>query len=70
MAFFTGFGVSAVTYYLLNVFFPVPGFTKTFEEVDISGYLSGPQETNDISVLNPSLAVFSTIPKDMDSGVS
>ncbi|KAF8903375.1 permease for cytosine/purines, uracil, thiamine, allantoin-domain-containing protein [Gymnopilus junonius] len=36
MSFFTGFGVSALVYYLLNVLFPVPGFTTKFEEVDVS----------------------------------
>ncbi|KAJ7124811.1 permease for cytosine/purines, uracil, thiamine, allantoin-domain-containing protein [Mycena crocata] len=36
MSFFTGFGVSALTYWLLNVAFPVPGMASTFEEVDLS----------------------------------
>jgi len=36
MSFFTGFGVSASIYYLLNLVFPVPGFTKDFKEVDLS----------------------------------
>lgn len=36
MSFFTGFGVSASIYYLLNLAFPVPGFTKHFQEIDLS----------------------------------
>lgn len=38
MSFFTGFGVSAIVYYALNHFFPVPGTSKTFEEIDESAY--------------------------------
>jgi len=63
VAFFSGFGVSAVTYYLLNVFFPVPGAAKTFEEVDISGCLGGPQKGDNISNLS-GLAVFPNSSKD------
>lgn len=36
MSFFTGFGVSAIIYYLLNVAFPVPGKYAKFEEIDVS----------------------------------
>lgn len=36
MSFFTGFGVSALVYYLLNVAFPVIGASKVFEEIDLS----------------------------------
>jgi hypothetical protein len=35
MAFFTGFGVSSITYWLLNVVFPVLGKSVAFEEVDM-----------------------------------
>lgn len=38
MSFFTGFGVSAIIYYLLNLAFPVPGNSKQFEEVDVSNF--------------------------------
>ncbi|KAF9528685.1 permease for cytosine/purines, uracil, thiamine, allantoin-domain-containing protein [Crepidotus variabilis] len=38
MSFFTGFGVSALIYYLLNRAFPVPGLSKEFEEVDVSNF--------------------------------
>ncbi|RXW15888.1 hypothetical protein EST38_g9967 [Candolleomyces aberdarensis] len=44
MSFFTGFGVSALIYYVLNRIFPVPGglgspeSSDRFEEVDLSGY--------------------------------
>lgn len=39
MSFFTGFGVSALIYYLLNRLFPVPGSNPgKFEEVDLSNY--------------------------------
>jgi NCS1 family nucleobase:cation symporter-1 len=36
MSFFTGFGVSALTYWLLTRVFPVPGMSRVFEEVDVS----------------------------------
>ncbi|KAI0322845.1 permease for cytosine/purines, uracil, thiamine, allantoin-domain-containing protein [Amylostereum chailletii] len=36
MSFFTGFGVSALVYYLLNAVFPVRGVYQHFEEVDVS----------------------------------
>ncbi|KAJ7927596.1 permease for cytosine/purines, uracil, thiamine, allantoin-domain-containing protein [Mycena leptocephala] len=36
MSFFTGFGVSALTYWLLTRAFPVPGMSRVFEEVDVS----------------------------------
>ncbi|KAJ6487960.1 permease for cytosine/purines, uracil, thiamine, allantoin-domain-containing protein [Mycena sanguinolenta] len=36
MSFFTGFGVSALTYWLLARVFPVQGMASTFEEVDVS----------------------------------
>lgn len=39
LAFFTGFGVSSVIYYLLNRAFPVPGRADKFKEVDESHYL-------------------------------
>ncbi|KIJ55807.1 hypothetical protein M422DRAFT_24323 [Sphaerobolus stellatus SS14] len=39
MAFFTGFGVSALVYIILNRLFPVPGWELKFEEVDESGFL-------------------------------
>lgn len=38
MSFFTGFGVSAVMYLALNALSPVPGKSRTFEEVDVSKY--------------------------------
>ncbi|KAJ7599114.1 permease for cytosine/purines, uracil, thiamine, allantoin-domain-containing protein [Mycena floridula] len=36
MSFFTGFGVSALTFWGLNLLFPVPGAADKFEEVDVS----------------------------------
>ena len=38
MSFFTGFGVSALIYWSLNILFPVRGWSEctVFEEVDIS----------------------------------
>jgi NCS1 family nucleobase:cation symporter-1 len=36
MSFFTGFGVSAIVYWLLVRAFPVPGMARVFEEVDVS----------------------------------
>ncbi|KDQ58522.1 hypothetical protein JAAARDRAFT_155037 [Jaapia argillacea MUCL 33604] len=36
MSFFTGFGVSSLIYFLLNIVFPVPGKSSQFEEVDVS----------------------------------
>jgi len=38
LAFFTGFGVSSLVYWLLNVLFPVPGKADKFEEIDESHY--------------------------------
>ncbi|TBU26970.1 NCS1 nucleoside transporter family [Dichomitus squalens] len=39
LSFFTGFGVSAIIYWLLNLLFPIRGLSEcgTFEEVDVSG---------------------------------
>ncbi|KAJ7211246.1 permease for cytosine/purines, uracil, thiamine, allantoin-domain-containing protein [Mycena pura] len=36
LSFFTGFGVSALTYWLLTCAFPVRGMASKFEEVDVS----------------------------------
>ena len=36
MSFFTGFGVSSLMYYCLNVAFPPMGRFKHFKEVDLS----------------------------------
>jgi NCS1 family nucleobase:cation symporter-1 len=36
MSFFTGFGVSSLMYYCLNVAFPPTGRFKHFKEVDLS----------------------------------
>lgn len=36
MSFFTGFGVSALVYIVLNLLFPVPGKYSNFEEIDVS----------------------------------
>lgn len=36
MSFFTGFGVSALVYYTLNVIYPAAGAHATFQEVDLS----------------------------------
>lgn len=44
LAFFTGFGVSSVIYYLLNCAFPVPGRADKFKEVDESHYSDGVKE--------------------------
>jgi len=38
MSFFTGFIVSSLIYYLLNILFPVPGVSKKFEETDVSEF--------------------------------
>lgn len=38
LAFFTGFGVSSIVYYVLNAFYPVVGAATVFEEIDVSGY--------------------------------
>ncbi|THH28962.1 hypothetical protein EUX98_g5222 [Antrodiella citrinella] len=38
MSFFTGFGVSSLVYWTLNFFFPVPGTSSKFEEVDESAF--------------------------------
>ena len=36
MSFFTGFGVSAIVYYTLNIVYPAAGAATTFQEVDLS----------------------------------
>jgi nucleobase:cation symporter-1, NCS1 family len=36
MSFFTGFGVSAIIYWVANAISPVPGKASSFEEVDLS----------------------------------
>lgn len=38
LAFFTGFGVSSIVYYVLNRLWPVVGAAAAFEEIDVSGY--------------------------------
>jgi NCS1 family nucleobase:cation symporter-1 len=38
MAFFTGFGVSALIYFTLNKIWPSPGAWQSFEEVDESEF--------------------------------
>ncbi len=53
MSFFTGFGVSAFIYYLLNFVFPVPGFTKDFQEVDLSEVVYENQGSDASSVNEP-----------------
>lgn len=45
LSFFTGFGVSAIIYYLLNLAFPVPGKADKFEEVDESCCVEGVAES-------------------------
>jgi len=40
MAFFTGFGVSAVVYYILNRIWPSPGAFQEFKEIDESDFAS------------------------------
>ncbi|KAI5887332.1 NCS1 nucleoside transporter family [Schizophyllum commune H4-8] len=51
LSFFTGFGVSSVIYYALNLAFPVPGKAKSFREVDVSGAVDdGASESHDASV--------------------
>jgi len=50
LSFFTGFGVSAIAYYVLNRIFPPPGAADKFEEIDVSGYeermTSSDEDTN------------------------
>lgn len=36
MSFFTGFGVSALVYFLLNLAFSAPGAFASFAEVDVA----------------------------------
>jgi len=38
LSFFTGFGTSAIVYYVLNRIFPVPGAATDFMETDVSNY--------------------------------
>lgn len=41
MSFFTGFGVSALVYWCLNLAFPVPGMSagSKFDEIDVSEFV-------------------------------
>ncbi|KAG8216772.1 hypothetical protein J3R82DRAFT_7016 [Butyriboletus roseoflavus] len=39
VAFFTGFGVSSIVYYVLNRLFPVVGAATAFEEIDVSEWM-------------------------------
>lgn len=36
LSFFTGFGVSAITYWFLNVLFPAAGASEHWKEIDVS----------------------------------
>ena len=52
MSFFTGFGVSALLYYVLNRIFPVQGMYADFKEEDLSNFVyrhSADVETNSTS---------------------
>ena len=51
MSFFTGFGVSSLVYWVLNVVFPVPGKAVSFSEKDESMYeerVLGQRETGSL----------------------
>lgn len=44
MAFFTGFGVSSLIYYVLNRIWPPPGAFQDFKEIDESNFELEEQE--------------------------
>ena len=54
MSFFTGFGISAITYYVLNRIWPSPGAFQDFKEVDESNFTLQEEEED--------------TPSDTDSG--
>ena len=58
MSFFTGFGVSALIYWSLNILFPVRGSIKctVFEEVDVSGSRHGAEDSEDVGSDGKSVA--------------
>lgn len=47
MAFFTGFGVSALVYYTLNRIWPSPGAFQEFKEIDESDFALREAEAED-----------------------
>ena len=47
MAFFTGFGVSSIIYYILNRIWPSPGAFQDFKEVDESDFALQEAEADD-----------------------
>ena len=47
MAFFTGFGASAIVYYILNRVWPSPGAFQDFKEIDESDFMSKEAEAED-----------------------
>lgn len=47
MAFFTGFGVSAIVYYTLTRIWPSPGAFQDFKEVDESDFALREAEAED-----------------------
>lgn len=49
MSFFTGFGVSAVIYWILNQAFPAAGASNTFQEIDHSGMADAPRADIDVT---------------------
>jgi NCS1 family nucleobase:cation symporter-1 len=68
MSFFTGFGVSALVYWSLNAFSPVPGKSKTLEEVDLTDYIY--EEEGDSSSFEKNHKageVYTTTTKEVDS---
>jgi NCS1 family nucleobase:cation symporter-1 len=54
MSFFTGFGVSSLTYWLLNLAFPVVGKASVFEEIDVSQRSVGAQDSESWNEANES----------------
>jgi NCS1 family nucleobase:cation symporter-1 len=47
MSFFTGFGVSAIVYYVINRIWPSPGAFQDFKEVDESNFALKEAESED-----------------------
>lgn len=61
MSFFTGFGVSALIYIILNILFPAPGSSlkQKFEEVDLSDYHIGDSDAQRVVVDDTTSSVLS-----------
>lgn len=69
MAFFTGFGVSSIIYYILNRIWPPPGGFQEFQEVDESNFELEQQEKAEKKAKESDAASVDEKEKESDDGV-